>query len=209
MLCVSFVAASAASGSESAADVLAAVQSHYGSIRDLRAEFVQASFVAAVAAETLSRGAVVVKRPGRMRWEYSDPEPRVIVMDEATLRIYTPRDRQMQIAPVGPDTVSPTAIGFLMGQGKLVEQFEAEFVRDSTPKDEKVGLRLTPRGDASFESLELWIDVSSSQLRESVLVDLFGNRTRVRFTRLVENQGVPDEAFAVDAPEGTEVIDLR
>lgn len=209
MLCVLSVVASAAGGRESAADVLAAIQLHYESVRDLRAEFEQVSFVAAAAAETTSRGVVVVRRPGRMRWEYSDPEPRVIVMDEATLRIYTPRDRQMQIAPVGPDTVSPTAIGFLMGQGKLVEQFEAEFVRDSTPKDKRVGLRLTPRGDASFESLELWIDAPSSQLRESVLVDLFGNRTRVRFTRLVENQGVSDEAFAVDAPEGTEVIDLR
>jgi outer membrane lipoprotein-sorting protein len=42
-----------------------------------------------------------------------------------------------------------------------------------------------------------------------VLVDLFGNRTVLRFSELVENAGVEDAAFEIQVPKDTEVIDLR
>jgi outer membrane lipoprotein-sorting protein len=68
---------------------------------------------------------------------------------------------------------------------------------------------LKPKGDASFESLVLWLDPRTLQLRESVVVDLFGNRTRVRFEGISENAGVPASTFDLPAPPGAEVIDLR
>jgi len=75
--------------------------------------------------------------------------------------------------------------------------------------DAQRGLVLRPTSDASFESLTLWLDPKSLQLRESVVVDLFGNRTRVRFADIVENAGVEPAAFEFAAPAGTDVIDLR
>ena len=70
-------------------------------------------------------------------------------------------------------------------------------------------MRLRPKSDASFESLELWVDPKTFQLRESVVVDLFGNRTRVRFDGIVENEGVAASEFELEAPAGAEVLDLR
>ena len=74
---------------------------------------------------------------------------------------------------------------------------------------EEIGLKLIPREDSGFEYLELWLEPSSYQLRESVIMDLFGNRTRVRFHRVRENVGLAEEVFSITVPDDTEVIDLR
>ena len=56
--------------------VLDAVQARYESVRDFSADFVQTATVASLGRSEVSRGQVWVKRPGRMRWEYSEPEAR-------------------------------------------------------------------------------------------------------------------------------------
>ncbi|MFQ5513306.1 MAG: outer membrane lipoprotein carrier protein LolA [Myxococcota bacterium] len=192
---------------DAARDVLEAVERHYEGVTDLQAAFVQDSLVASLGKEERTRGTVTVLRPGRMRWEYTAPERRVIVMDGKTLRIYSPEDRQLQIASLTPDAISPTALQFLLGGARLQTLFEAKPAHESRP--DALGLELTPRSEAGFASLEIWVDPETYALRESLVVDLFGNRTRIRFQALRENTGVAEEKFTISVPKDTEVIDLR
>ena len=197
----------AAPAARSAERIIAAVQARYERVRDLRGSFVQESNVASLGRKDTSSGTVIVKRPGRMRWEYRKPEERVLTLDGQTVQMYTPSERQLQVAPLSPESFSPTALSFLLGDGDLRESFTAELLKEEG-RDE-IGLRLNPRSDASFEHLELWLDPKDLELRESVVVDLFGNRTSVRFSDVVENTNVPESVFKVDVPPETEVIDLR
>ncbi len=201
------LALAAADTGDDATKALDAVQKRYDSVQDLRASFAQTSFSAALGKESEAHGTVVVKRPGKMRWEYGKPDGRVIVLDGSAIRIWSPEEKQLQIAPLSGQNVSPTALGFLMGQTVLRDSFEAKPV--SEPGRSERGLLLRPKGDAGFESLTLWLDAKSFQLRESVVVDLFGNRTRVRFDGIVENAGVDAATFEFAAPPGADVIDLR
>jgi outer membrane lipoprotein carrier protein len=187
--------------------LLAALQARYQAIADLRADFVQESLVASLGKRTTSSGTVAVKRPGRMRWEYREPERRVIVLDGEAIRIYSAPDEQLQIVPASAGSFSPTALSFLLGQGDLSKTFVAQRI-DGQDRSE-LGMQLHPRADAAFELLEVWLDPETHQLRESVLVDLLGNRTLLRFSQIVENSGVDEHLFELEVPEGTEVIDLR
>jgi outer membrane lipoprotein carrier protein len=186
---------------------LDAIQARYDGITDLSAGFVQTSYTAALGGESVSAGRLTMKRPGLIRWEYSPPNRRVIVLNADTLRIYNPLDEQLQIAGLAKGTVSPTALSFLLGEGVLRELFTAVAI-DADDRAE-LGLRLDPRQESGFEFIELWVDRETYQLRESVLVDLFKNRTSVRFDSIEENAGVDDSSFDIEVPEGTEVIDLR
>ena len=186
---------------------LDAIQARYDDVADLSASFVQTSYTAALGRESISVGRLTMKRPGFFRWEYSPPDERVIVLDADTLRIYSPLDSQLQIAGLAKGTVSPTALSFLLGDGVLRELFTAVAI-DAGERAE-LGLRLDPRQESSFEFIELWVDRETYQLRESVLVDLFKNRTSVRFDSIEENVGVEDSSFDIAVPEGTEIIDLR
>lgn len=204
--CLAFALLAADGGGASTA-ALDAVQKHYDGVRDIRAKFVQKSFSAALGTETEAHGSVVVERPGKMRWEYAPPDGRVIVLDKDAIRIWNPEEKQLQIAPLSPDNVSPTALGFLMAKSVLRETFDATAIDEPTRPER--GLRLKPKAEGGFESLELWVDPKTYQLRESVVVDLFGNKTRVRLEEAVENAGVPPSTFELAAPEGAEVVDLR
>lgn len=190
-----------------AEEVLAKTQARYDAVRDLQAKFVQKSLVASLGREEVSRGNVVMKRPGRMRWEYVEPERRVIAANGRTLRIYSPADRQLQVAALDAGVFSPTALDFLLGEGRLEEAFRAK--RIPGPDEGSIGLRLVPRSEASFQHLELWVASGTHQIRASVVVDVFGNRTEVRFASVVENGGVEEAQFTIEVPADTEVIDLR
>ncbi|MCP4004018.1 MAG: outer membrane lipoprotein carrier protein LolA [bacterium] len=195
---------------ESDAEVIAeldAIQTHYRGVRDLRADFLQRSTSAALGKTTELRGSVLVQRPGKMRWQYAPPDGRIIVLDGQSIRIFDPEDKQLQIAPMSEGTVSPTALSFLMGDGVLREIFSAE--RILAKQRPEIGLRLTSRDDASFEVLELWVDPKTHEMRESGLVDLFGNETRLVFEEMTENGGAEPAEFQIRVPDGTEVIDLR
>ena len=190
---------------------LAALQKYYDECRDLHARFDQTSTLIAMGEPTLSKGSVVVQRPGKIRWTYDAPDSRVIVLDTREIRLYSPEDRQIQIAPLEKGGVSPTALSFLMGEGRLEDEFSAQLV----PQEAATGppvlvLDLIPRGDPSFKSLRVWLDPKSHELRESLLVDLFGNTTRLALSAAKCNAGVPADAFRIDYPKGsTEEIDLR
>jgi outer membrane lipoprotein carrier protein len=201
------LALAAADAPDDAAKTLDAVQKRYDSVQDLRASFAQTSFSAALGKESEARGTVVVKRPGKMRWEYAKPDGRVIVLDGSAIRIWSPAEKQLQIAPLSAENVSPTALGFLMGQTVLRDSFDVKPV--SEPGRSERGLLLHPKSDAGFESLTLWLDPKTLQLRESTVVDLFGNRTRVRFEGIAENAGVEPASFEFATPAGADVIDLR
>jgi outer membrane lipoprotein carrier protein len=193
--------------SDAAALILGATQARYDAVVDMRASFAQHATVASLGTTEISSGVVLVKRPGRMRWEYSVPEARVIALDGETLRIYIPEDKQLQIASVSQGAFSPTALDFLLGDGDLTETFRATQLPDGD--DGTLRLKLDPLEDARFQHLELWVAPVTHQLRGSVLVDMLGNRTEVRFSNLVENKGVAEEHFTIEVPADTEVIDLR
>lgn len=197
----------AADSGDEAGKALDAVQKRYEGVRDLHANFEQASFSLALGKETISKGAVTVERPGKMRWEYAAPDGRVIVLVADSIKIWNPDEKQLQIAPLSAGNVSPTALGFLLGQAVLRDTFDAELI--AAPERAERGLRLRPKADSGFELLELWVDPKTFELRESVVLDLFGNRTRLRLSDMRENSGVAAKVFEFEAPAGAEVVDLR
>lgn len=192
---------------DDAALILGATQARYEAVKDIRATFEQYARVASLGTTEISSGVVFVRRPGRMRWEYQEPDARIIALDGETLRIYSPEDAQMQIASLSQGAFSPTALDFLLGDGDLAETFTATRLPDGD--DGAVRLKLLPREAARFEHLELWVAPETHQLRGSVLVDILGNRTEVRFRDLIENGGIAEKHFTIEVPVDTEVIDLR
>ena len=205
------LAAPALAGSDERAALVDAFDARYAGLRDFRTRFVQESYVAALERSETSRGRLLYRRPGHLRWEVEEPEPSVLVVDGETLRLYDPEEGVLQIAPVGAGGVSQTALGFLFGESDLRRSFHVELLPARTGEDgeRRVGLRLMPRADAGFERLDLWLDVETVRVREVVIHDLLGNRSRIRFEGLEENVGLEETLFTIQVPDDTEVIDLR
>ncbi len=170
--------------------------------QDLSARFVQSYRSGILGREVVERGVVRLKRPGRMLWEYKDPEKKTFVSDGRSYYFYVPADRQVIVRD--QDEERGVATLLLSGNGGILEQFEARL--DTAPAEGIFRLRLSPRKtDPEIEVV--LVDVEPSGLVRAIQVDdAQGNRSRFRFDDVRENTGLPDRLFHFEVPPGVEVI---
>ena len=185
------------------------VEQRYAKVKDLSAHFEQTTRRAALGGAAgdaiVARGDVLFAKPGKMRWSYESPEPSLVVSDGSTLWIYDPAAREVQKLPLAAGYLSSAGVQFLLGEGKLHEEFR---VTATGCDDPIVTLDLLPRREAQYERLELRVDRASASVRETTVVDLFGNRTTITFGQLRENTGPAADSFSFAPPAGVRVISV-
>lgn len=170
-------------------------------LTDLTAQFTQTYRSGMLGRELVERGVVSIKRPGRMRWEYRDPEKKIFVSDGKTFYFYVPADKQVIVRDQAGARGLPTLL--LSGQGEIVAQFEAA-LEQGPPGLQR--LRLTPRTpDPEIESVRLDVDLRERIVAIEVL-DVQGNRSRFRFENIRENVGLAERLFRFEIPRGVEVV---
>jgi outer membrane lipoprotein carrier protein len=103
----------------------------------------------------------------------------------------------------------PAALAFLMGKGKIVDEFDVTFAKDA--KQGRPGdylLALAPKQTQStYKSILFVVDPSEFLVRESVLVDAQGNSNHFTFDKLEVNTKIADSVFKWTPPAGVRVVD--
>src|SRR5580765_8410142 len=103
----------------SATDLAQSLQRKYDTVRDFSADFVH-TYQGGVLRKTLTeRGHVLIKKPGKMRWDYAQPEKKLFVSDGVKVYSYFPADKQVQVGTVPKDDQAGAPILFLAGKGNL------------------------------------------------------------------------------------------
>jgi len=95
------------------------IETRHARTEDLVGRFVQSYRSGLLGRELVERGIVSIKRPGRMRWEYKDPEEKLFISDGETFYFYVPEDRQVIVQQ--QDEQRSLAARLLFGQGGLLE----------------------------------------------------------------------------------------
>jgi outer membrane lipoprotein carrier protein len=183
------------------------LQKRYATIRDFSADFVHSYRGGVLRTEAVERGKVVIKKPGKMRWEYTAPERKLFVSDGTRLYAYVPEDRQVTISEVPRDDRASTSALFLAGRGDLTRDFDASIDASVDTPANTVALRLTPRQpEAEYDWLVLVLDRASLQIRQLITADAQGGRSTFAFSNLRENTNPADQTFAFTVPRGVDVI---
>jgi len=183
-----------------AADVARRVEERHRGVRDMQARFVQTYRSGVLGRDVVERGTVSIKSPGRMRWEYRDPEAKTFVSDGKTFYFYVPADKQVIVRDQA-DARGLTA-QLLSGRLEILAQFDVGLERTAG----RERLRLSPR-KTDPEVDRVYLDVDDGyRIRGIEILDPQGNRSRFEFQDLRENVGLPDRLFRFDVPEGVEVI---
>ena len=188
-------------------DLQQALQQRYALVLDFSADFTHTYEGGMLRTRLVERGTMLVKRPGRMRWDYREPDRKLFVSDGERLYSYLPEDNLVIIGHLPDDSATTPAL-FLAGAGDFVDDFTAAFdtVQDA-PADSYV-LRLTPtRPERDFEFLTLVLDAGTLAIVRLIAHDLQGGTSTFIFSNLQENLDLPDTPFTFEIPPGTDVND--
>ena len=188
-----------------AVETARALQEKYDRVKDFTADFTHMYEGGVLKRKSTERGSVQIKKPGRMRWEYTAPEKKTFVSDSVKIYSYIPADKQVIVSDAPAVDQATTAVLFLAGKGNLVRDFNVSYAETSIAG--AVALRLDPRQkQRDYDWLIVTVDAATYQIRSLTAADQQGGRSTFTFTNYRENIGVADNVFAFKIPRGADVI---
>lgn len=185
-------------------EVVRRLQKRYDETAGFTADFSQAVEVESLGRTLESRGKVSFKRPGRMRWDFLEPEKQTIVADGETLWVYQPQQKQVLKAPFKVAFQSAMPVSFLLGIGRLTQDFDPSLL---SADETKIRLRLDPKSEADIGELVLTVDAKTYDVLAAKVTDPLGNATRLAFDKIRRDVDVPDDTFVFDPPDGVDVVE--
>ncbi len=179
-------ASGAASGTQASGDV-AAVQAHLRALASMTANFTQTDRRGKVLAGTLT-----MKRPGRIRFEYQEGVPILIVGDGKALTMIDYDTRQVQRWPIGN-----TPLAALVDPNKDLSRF-GRAVPTADPNVLSVAVKDAKKPEYGEITMIFVRDAAAPgglTLRGWVAVDAKQNRTTIRLSNQKYNVPVADSRF--------------
>jgi outer membrane lipoprotein carrier protein len=182
------------------------VDQRYNHMQTLEAQFAE-TYSGAGLTRTES-GTLTLKKPGRMRWDYEQPRPKMFLTDGTTAWFYVPGERQVRRAPVKQLDDLRSPLRYMLGKTKL----EKEFVGLSLASEQKplydgdIVLQGIPKSLADRVANTLLEVTPDGLIRRIVIDQLDGSLTEFRFLQQKENVQVPDQRFHFVPPPGVEVV---
>lgn len=200
-----------AAGHDDAPTVASWVQTFYDRTTSVEADFQQFFWTRVYNRTATSRGRLRIARPGRIRFDYSEPSGKVVVGADGHFTYYEPGDGggAGQYYTGESDSTS-RALGFLMGTSRLDRDFRFALVTSSTAPAGTVCLELRPRAaDPHYRRVRLYVSARTETLgvvQRLSIEDPDGNWNTFAFSGFHFNREVEASTFAFTPPAGAREI---
>jgi len=186
--------------------IAARVDRRYNHLRTLKAQF-QESYNGA-GLNRNETGELFLEKPGKMRWQYEQPAPKLFVVDGKNAFFYVPSERQARrmSAKKLDDFRSP--MRYLLGHSKLQNEFNRLTISAEPPKQagdvvlEGVPKRMEDRVQRVLLEINPAGQITRIRIEESD-----GSITEFNFSDLQENVVAKPDLFRFTPPAGVEVVE--
>jgi len=215
LTCLFLTISSIAQG-ETAEETTNRLQTRYDHLQSLTFDFLQVTKGQLTGRPKTGRGKAYFVRnrtPGKMRWNYTDPERQVLVSDGKTFSMYFESLKQMIVTPADALQKDIT-YSFFTGNGKILEDFNVSYAQipeRNTPEEPTI-LTLTPKKtESQIASIALWV-TADALIRRMEIIDQFDTITTLNFSNLevnridLANTKLIKKLFSFVPPLGTEII---
>jgi outer membrane lipoprotein carrier protein len=179
------------------------VDQHYNQLHSLKASFTES--YEGLGMRRTESGTLLLLKPGRMKWVYSEPAGKIFLLDGTFAWFYSPGDSQVQriLAKQLNDLRSP--LRFLLGRTKLEKELSNPTLRPAA----NGGFTLTgqPRGQEQ-RVLRITLTVTADGTITGIeMEEIDGALTRFTFTGEQPNVTFPAGTFRFTPPKGMPVVD--
>jgi outer membrane lipoprotein carrier protein len=180
------------------ADARAMLDAFAENLDSLSAEFEQITIDSNGEAVEQSSGRMAFQAPNRIRWDYVEPFPQLIVGDGEQLWHY---DESLEQVTVRPQPAAEDSPMFVLMRPELLERFYRIL-----PSEDPDQLRFEPLAEQS--------EITRARLsfRDGVpfaldIFDPFGQSTRLTLIDLQRNPRLDPALFEFEPPEGVDVLE--
>jgi len=182
------------------ADVVQKVDAAKASVDTLAGDFTQKSRVKLFKQELTAKGRFYFKKPRQIRWEYTTPDPSVMILDGNKATLSTPGSAP-QVFDLDKDATMRAIFDQLLvwlGPGSLAAA-RGDYDLETAGTAAAPLLRLIPKQASpiakAFTRIELRLDPKSWLMRSILLVEKNGDEKEIDFGRLQRNVKLPPDAF--------------
>lgn len=193
---------------ETAKKLVIGLESRYGNMKGLVADFVQI-YRDRSGRKLQEQGTLQLKRPGKMRWDYRQPEEKVFIVNDKKVYFYLPVEKEVTITELKESDDPRAPFVFLLGRRNLQNDFKSIEVSDveSPIVAGDIVLELVPKKvSTTLKRLFVEIEPKAIRLSRIVLINANDGRSDFILSNYQENYLVDDSRFEFVPPTGVKVL---
>lgn len=187
----------------SAHEMAKRVDDHYNHLQSLKTSFQEE--YQGLGMQRSESGTLLLRKPGRMRWEYASTPGKVFVLDGKYAWFYAPGDAQVQRIPASQLDDLRSPLRFLLGHTKLESELENLMLVSSA--NGSYTLTGKPKGQQQrIAKLELTVTATGT-ITGILMQEMDGAETRFHFSNEDTKAALPESSFRFTPPKGVPVVD--
>ena len=196
-------AAAAGQTAPDGAEIASRVDHHYNALHSLEVHFVQD--YEGMGMHRHEAGVLLLKKPGRMRWTYTEPDGKLFILDGHDGYFYSPGETEAQKVPEKQLDDLRSPLQFLLGHTELEKE-----LRGLTVTSTGNGLYVlagVPKGlEQRVASLKITV-TSDGTIRAMTIEETDGVTNAFEFSGEADNVPAPNSAFVFTPPPGVHVVE--
>jgi outer membrane lipoprotein carrier protein len=187
--------------------IVAGVETRYN-VPGFTADFDQESILKAMAVTDTASGRMMVRQPGKMRWEYLVPDPQTIITDGNDLWVYRPEENQVMVGKAPALFGGGKGAGFLSDIKTIRKNFQITLASPDDPAHYR--LKLVPNR-STVDLMALYLDIAryTFDLIQITTVNVYGDETRIQLNNFDFNAAPPEALFRFEVPPGADVVQMN
>ncbi len=196
--------AQASAQSLSAKELAHRVDERYNALQSLKADFTET--YEGLGIKRTESGRLLLRKPGRMKWEYSSPPGKMFLLDGKYAWFYTRGDAQVQRLPAKELSDLRSPLRFLLGHTELDRELNGLTLAGGQGDD--FTLTGQPKGEEDRVRRITLTVTAGGAITAIAIEETDGALTRFTFTDEEPNAPIPAATFRFTPPPGVPVVDM-
>ena len=206
------LAASCALWADSPADsklqqLLQSVEARYNRAQSLKLDFSETYTAPGHPVQTES-GTLLLRKPGRMRWDYSSPAGKLYVSDGKDVYLYTPGDHTAEKSKLKESEDMRAPLAFLLGKLNFAKEFKSFSTRPEGGADGgATWITAWPKSQNLMYTQVEFLAAPDGSIRRVNVTGQDHSKLDFTFSNEKMNAPAPPGLFTFHPPAGVEVVD--
>ncbi len=185
------------------APLLTKIENRYNRVQSLRLSFSE-SYAGGRRPTQTESGTLYLRKPGRMRWEYSTPPGKLFLSDGKQVFLYTPDDRRAEKSKLKESEDVRAPLAFLLGKLEFRKEFRSFETR---AEGSDLWITAIPKSDNLAYTKVEFLATPEGEMRRVRVTEQ--DQSRLEFTFSGEKMNVPvaESMFTFHPPPGVEIVE--